>query len=58
MTGKQFIKWREALGWNQSDAAKHLGCARNTIIAYEAGRSSIPLYIELACAELSRAQAS
>jgi DNA-binding XRE family transcriptional regulator len=56
MTAQQFIDWRTLMGWNQTEAARRLGCARNSIIAYETGRSEIPLYIKLACAELKRAK--
>ena len=54
MTAAVFTAWRSERGWNQSEAARQLGAARNSIIAWETGRSAIPHYIELACRELAR----
>ena len=53
MTPKSLTAWRERLGLNKSEAARRLGLARNSLEAYESGRSSIPTYIALACAALA-----
>ena len=46
--------WRERMGLTQTAAAKALGCARNSLLAWESGASRCPHYITLACAELER----
>jgi transcriptional regulator with XRE-family HTH domain len=49
MTGEQLTAWRLAENFNRAEAARELGCARNSIIAWENGKAEIPRYIELAC---------
>jgi len=46
--------WRSRLGLTISGAAEQLGCARNSLAAYEAGRTPIPRYIALACAAIAQ----
>lgn len=53
MTPEQFTRWRERLGWTRTKAAEELGCAPNSITAWEQGRSKIPRYIALACRALA-----
>ena len=48
--------WRERMDLSQTVAAKTLGCARNSLLAWEAGRYRVPHYIGLACAEIERAK--
>lgn len=53
MTAVAFLAWRQRLGLTAVAAAKALGCSRNTIAAYEAGRTPVPRYIALACAAVA-----
>lgn len=64
MTGKQLQRWRLARDLSIVDAAALLGVSRRTIYYLEEGttsngrtRRSVPKYIELAVAELSRESA-
>jgi transcriptional regulator with XRE-family HTH domain len=43
------ISWRGRLNWSAAEAARQLGLARNTYMAYEAGTHPIPLYVAYAC---------
>jgi DNA-binding XRE family transcriptional regulator len=54
MTPTQLKDWRKALSLNQWEAALRLGCGRRSLQQWEADLHDIPLYIELACAELKR----
>lgn len=49
MTADELIAWRKRLGYNRTQAAAALGCHRNSIMQWEAGKTEIPKYIELAC---------
>lgn len=53
MTCDDFSAWRVRMGLDQGQAADRIGCARATIMAWEQGRSSIPLYIAYACAAVA-----
>jgi transcriptional regulator with XRE-family HTH domain len=53
MTGSSLTEWRKRLGFNRSQAANALGCHRNALAGWEAGKYPIPRYIALACAALS-----
>jgi transcriptional regulator with XRE-family HTH domain len=53
MTPAQLTAWRQDRGWSGAEAARQLGCARNSMAAWEAGRAEIPRYIELACVALA-----
>jgi DNA-binding XRE family transcriptional regulator len=52
MTAKTFAEWRIRLGWTKAKAAEELGCSKNSIMAWESGKSAIPRYIALACKAL------
>lgn len=52
MTTVAFTAWRKRLGMTATAAAEALGCARNSISAWEIGRAKIPLYVALACAAI------
>jgi transcriptional regulator with XRE-family HTH domain len=45
--------WRERFGWSRAEAARQLGCARNSLAAWENGTAEIPKYIALACSALA-----
>jgi transcriptional regulator with XRE-family HTH domain len=45
--------WRQRFGWSRTEAAKQLGCSRNSLAAWESGASGIPKYIALACSALA-----
>lgn len=53
MTPDQLKAWRVRLGYNITQAATALGCHRNAIANWEAGKHAIPRYIELACLYLA-----
>ncbi len=53
MTPASFLAWRKRLGLTKIEAARRLGVGRNTILAYETGKATIPLYVALACAALA-----
>ena len=53
MTPQQFKAWRKRLGLTQARAADAIGMSATQIKNYEAGRATIPLYVELACAALA-----
>lgn len=53
MTADDITAWRNTLGISRAEASRRLGCAENTLQAYEQGRVRIPLYIALACAALA-----
>ena len=52
MTATEFAKWaarmRERHGWTKSECARRLGCARNQVTIWGAGKGA-PLYIDYAC---------
>ena len=54
MTPADFIAWRERLHLNRVEAAAMLGMSRNTVTAYEQGRTAIPLYVALACTAIAQ----
>lgn len=49
MTPASFLAWRKRLGLTKIEAARRLGVGRNTIAAYEAGRTPIPRHIAILC---------
>jgi DNA-binding XRE family transcriptional regulator len=49
MLPEEFKSWREAMGWNRTQAANALGVGRNTPRIYETEGANIPASIELAC---------
>lgn len=53
MTAADLTAWRTALGISRAEASRRLGCAENSLAAYEAGKTRIPRYIALACAALA-----
>lgn len=53
MTPASLIAWRKRQCWTAAEAARQLGLARNTYMAYEAGTHPIPLYVALACQALA-----
>ena len=52
MTPASLKNWRKQLGYSRAAAARELGCAVNSIRAWETGQK-IPRYIELACIAIS-----
>lgn len=50
MIPSDLTAWRKRLGLNKVQAAEAIGCHRNAIADWEAGRQPIPKYIALACA--------
>lgn len=52
MLPASLIAWRERLNWSAAEAARQLGLARNTYMAYEKGRK-IPLSVAYACAAIA-----
>lgn len=52
MTSSDLNEWRKRLKLSQQGAAEALGCARNSIRAWESG-TAIPRYIALACAAIA-----
>jgi DNA-binding XRE family transcriptional regulator len=52
LDGPTLIVWRERMGYSQAEAAKMLGCSRNSLAGWETGQR-IPHYIGLACAALA-----
>jgi DNA-binding XRE family transcriptional regulator len=64
MTPQQLRAWRDEMDWTQPEAAQRLGLAERTYRYLEEGttstggkRDAVPLYIELAIAELRRRHA-
>ncbi len=57
VTPASLIAWRQRLHLTVVAAAKALGCSRRAIQSWEAGRTRIPLYVELACHAVERAMA-
>lgn len=53
MTAAQLSAWRKRLGYSKTEAAEALGCHRNALAGWEAGKNPIPKYIELACLYLA-----
>lgn len=47
MEKEEFKKRRERLGLTQTELAKVLGFASNTVSGYETGRQEIPIFMEL-----------
>ena len=54
MTPETLTRWRMSLGLSRADACKQLGIAPNTWTKYQEGRTTIPRYIALACAAISK----
>lgn len=54
MTPELFKTWRKSCGLTQEQAAESIGISRRMVQQYEAGEYPVPLYIELACCEVSR----
>jgi transcriptional regulator with XRE-family HTH domain len=52
MTAASLTAWRKRLGWSKAEAARRLGCSKNSILAWENGQA-VPLYIALACQALA-----
>jgi len=53
MTPEALKSWRYSLNLSKREAAKALGCARNTFRAYEMGKYPVPRYIYLATVTIS-----
>ena len=53
MTPESLEAWRKRLGYNISQAANALGCNRNALAGWEAGKHPVPPYIALACAAVA-----
>lgn len=53
MTGESLTAWRERLHLSKVEAASLLGCSRNALAGWEAGRYPVPEYIALACAAIA-----
>jgi transcriptional regulator with XRE-family HTH domain len=53
MTADDMRDWRKRLGLDLKDAAEALGCSRNSIPRWEAGKTEIPRYVALACAAIA-----
>ena len=53
MTAAGLKAWRERLKFSKTQAARELGCSRQSIYEWESGRSPVPRYITLACAALA-----
>lgn len=53
MTPATLIAWRKRLSWNKAEATRRLGLSRTSYDRYEAGKTTIPLYIALACNALA-----
>lgn len=49
MRSNDITAWRNSLGLNRTQAAKHLGISRRALFNYESGVRPIPRAIELAC---------
>lgn len=54
MEAFDFRRWRKALGYTQSEAAKELGFSRATIGNWEGGVTRVPQIVCLACQQLNR----
>lgn len=53
MSGKDFVRWLELMGWNDAEAMRQLEIgSRHTMMKYKA--EGTPRYIALACAALIR----
>lgn len=50
MTPSELTAWRKRLDLSKVRAAEAIGCHRNALADWEAGRQPIPKYIALACA--------
>jgi DNA-binding XRE family transcriptional regulator len=46
-------EWRTSRQLNKSDAAKLIGCSRQSLDNWESGATETPRYIHLACAAIS-----
>lgn len=53
MTPAQLTAWRQRLGLSKVGAAEAIGCHRDAIAKWEAGKHPIPRYIALACAAVA-----
>lgn len=51
MTADDFNAWLEKEGFSAREAARHLGCSKDTVAKYKL--KGAPVYIGLACAALS-----
>lgn len=51
MTASDFTAWLTRMGWSDSEAARRLGCGRNSIRFWR--QRGAPLYIGLAAAALA-----
>ena len=54
MTPASLIAWRERLHLTVVAASAALCCGRRSIQSWEAGRTTIPRYIALACAAIAQ----
>jgi len=52
MTSADFVAWCNRMGFGKRDAARALGCDRDTTARYWTGAVTIPHPISLACAAL------
>lgn len=53
MTAESLKAWRERLHFSKTQAARELGCSRQSIYDWEAGTYPVPRYIELAAAAIA-----
>ena len=53
MTGASLTAWRERMGLSGVAAAAALGCSRNALAGWGAGRHPVRDYIALACAAIA-----
>jgi hypothetical protein len=51
MSPADFTAWLARMGWSDSEAARRLGCGRNSIRFWR--QRGAPLYIGLACTTLA-----
>lgn len=51
MSAADFAAWLAHMRWSDSEAARQLGCARNSIIKWK--RAGAPTYIGLAASALA-----
>lgn len=53
MNPSDFTAWRAHLGLSRAEASRRLGCGINQPQIWEEGKTTIPVYIALACAALA-----
>ena len=52
-TAEDLAEWRSRMGYSADDAAKQLGCAKQSVYNWERGDEPPPRYIGLACDALA-----